>query len=71
MKKHLSGVLNLLGLFDHWNDAKTALIFLLGPTDSNDSANFYSPLWCVPSLGGTSNKGSDASRGLLPSYLAI
>ena len=70
--KGFLGVLNLLGLADHWNDAKTASIFLLRPTDSNDFANFYSHLWCVPSLGGTGNKGSDcASWDFLPSYLAI
>ena len=67
MKKRLSGVLNLSGPADRWNDAKTISIFLLGPAGPDDPTNFYSPRWCAPSPDGIGNKGSDyALRGFLP-----
>ena len=57
---------------DHQNDAKTASIFLLGPTSQVDPTNFYSPLQYVPGLDGTGNQGFDyALWGFPPSCLAI
>ena len=40
--KHLFEELNLLDPKDHWNDVKTALIFLLKPAGPDDPTNFYS-----------------------------
>ena len=72
MKKHLFRVLNLSSLSGHWNDAKIASIFLLGPAGPDDPTKFYNPLWCALGLGGISNEDSDcASWGLIPFNLAI
>ena len=41
LEKHLSGVLNLSGSSDRWNDAKAASTFPLRPTGPNGPINFY------------------------------
>ena len=57
LKKHLPETLNPFGSLEHWNDARVALIFLLGPIDLNDPTSFCNPLWCVHGLGDIGNKG--------------
>ena len=72
MKKHLFGDSNLSTPLGHWNGAKAASTFLLGPAGPNGITNFYSPPWCVLSPDGIGNKGSGcASWGFQPSSLAI
>ena len=44
LRKCFLGALSLLGLDDHWNDAKDVPVFLLGPTDPGGSTGFCSLL---------------------------
>ena len=43
LKKHLPETPNLFDFLSHWNDAKAALISLLGPIVLNEPTNFYNP----------------------------
>ena len=40
---HLPKMPNPFGFLGHWNDAKIALVSLLGPIDPNGSTSFYNP----------------------------
>ena len=59
MKKHLPETLNPFGSPGHWNDARVALISLIGPIDLNYPTSFCNPRWCVRGLGDIGNKGFD------------
>ena len=43
LKTHLPEMPNPFGFLGHWNDAKVAIISLLGPIDPDGPTGFYNP----------------------------
>ena len=69
--QYLSGAPDRFGLNDHWNDAESALDFLLGLVGPGSSRGSYNPLWYVRSPGGIDNKSFDCASWIpLPFYSA-
>ena len=69
---HLPEMPNPFGFLGHWNDAKVALIFLLGLIDPNGPTGFYNPRQCAHGPDDNGNRGFDyALQDLLPSCSAI